>query len=171
MNECTHYFDKRESDSKDYCTLCGIELFEWATQLHAQNQQLIERINTRPAPVATVEAQTFDEWLANTWLDSDDDIVETLRKTWNAALAAHPAPQAVEVQEVQLINRILEQEGHCLQLINDNPDYIGPNALVYFSTDFGQTYQDFEGDTRRHCLSQVADHLAMQQARTGGEVR
>ena len=67
------------------------------------------------------------------------------------------------------IDKLRADEGDCVHIPNDNPDFGGPNCVVQVSADFeDDKAQSFFGDTLAACLEKaVAAREARQQKSTG----
>lgn len=65
---------------------------------------------------------------------------------------------------VDLIKKMTEKEGWGLRIVNDNPDYVGPNNVIFVSYDFGQTEKPIYGDSLLECLKRAAGELNTQEA-------
>lgn len=59
---------------------------------------------------------------------------------------------AVEV--IRLLNDVLAIEGSSVRLVNDNPDFGGPNCAIFVARNFGEEHQFF-GDTIVDCLREA----------------
>lgn len=53
---------------------------------------------------------------------------------------------------VQLLNALTADEGDSVRFVNLNPDFDGPNATVFVSTDFSEQERQYFGDTVIECL-------------------
>ena len=63
----------------------------------------------------------------------------------------------LEVQRERwaMIDRLRDAEGHSVEIIHDNADFGGPNCAVRTTTDYGEDYTTFYGETVDDCLAQA----------------
>lgn len=54
-----------------------------------------------------------------------------------------------------MIDKLREEEGCSVEIIHDNPDPGGSNCAIRVTSDFGEDYTVFFGDTIDDCLSQA----------------
>lgn len=92
-------------------------------------------------------------WLeANGLQDNLAWLAVQIAESHDASTAALQAERDALAARWSLIDQLRDGEGHSVEIIHDNPDFGGPNCAVRTTTDSGESYAVFYGETVDACL-------------------
>ena len=87
------------------------------------------------------------------WSHDGKEITDTLESKKCLQNQLEKVTKAARVYE--LLNRIRQDEGTQINIINSNADFGGPNEQVEVSYDFSHDYRTYTGETLVECLEKA----------------